>query len=175
MSTRLSATRVLTAADTTKLDGIEASADVTDATNVAAAGAMMVSDIYAVNAVITVADATGGATGSACTVQLNDLDGTALTAVRVVKIIASNALYAGHANQNAHVTFGTATVGSILGGGNGWAVIKTSAVGAFACTATNTSDETVYFSVCSPEGGADSVAGAALVMGVIPDAATWSA
>lgn len=175
MSTRLSATRVLTAADTTKLDGIEALADVTDATNVAAAGAVMVSDLYAVDAAITVANATGGATDSACTVTLVDLDGTALASAKVVKIIASNAIYAGHSAQNAHVTFGTATAGSILGSGSGYATIKTDATGAFACTATNTSDETVYFSVCSPDGGADTVAGAAIVRGCIPDAATWSA
>lgn len=41
---RLSNTRVFSAADVTKLDGIEASADVTDAANVAAAGAVMDGD-----------------------------------------------------------------------------------------------------------------------------------
>ncbi|MDD5542866.1 MAG: hypothetical protein PHX83_06795 [Acidobacteriia bacterium] len=45
MAIRVSATRVITALDTTKLDGIEALADVTDATNVAAAGAVMDSDM----------------------------------------------------------------------------------------------------------------------------------
>jgi hypothetical protein len=44
MAIRLSATRVLSALDTTKLDTIETAADVTDATNVAAAGAVMDAD-----------------------------------------------------------------------------------------------------------------------------------
>jgi len=48
MAIRVSATRVLTALDTTKLDGIEAGADITDAANVAAAGAVMDADMAGV-------------------------------------------------------------------------------------------------------------------------------
>lgn len=164
----------MTGADKTKLDGIEAAADVTDSGNVAAAGAMMVSDIYAVDAVIAVANAGGGATDAALTLQLNDLDGAAITAAKVVMIIAAAANYAGMAAVSTHPTFATATAGSILGSGSGWACVKTSAAGAFACTVTNASDETLYFTACTPNGGADAVANAAIVRGCIPDAATWS-
>lgn len=48
MAVRVSNTRVLVPADLTKLDGIEALADVTDAANVAAAGAVMDADFAGV-------------------------------------------------------------------------------------------------------------------------------
>jgi hypothetical protein len=127
------------------------------------------------DAVITVADAAGGATDSALTVALQDLLGAASTKVSVVKIIAQDTQYAGMHDLNANVTFGTATAGSILASGSGWAVVKTSAVGAFACTATNAADETVYFTVCAAEGGHDALAAGTIIRGCVPDAATWAA
>jgi hypothetical protein len=136
-------------------------------------GAGLASDVL--DAVIAVANATGGVTTAACTVDLKDLAGAAHAAVGVVRIVAANAQYAGDKNANANVTFGTATKGSILASGSGWAVVKTDANGQFACTATNAVDETVYFSVTGVNGGVDALAAGVLVRGCLPDAATWSA
>ena len=127
------------------------------------------------DAVIAVADAPAAATDAACTVDLKDLAGAAHTAVGVVKIVASDSQYAGVADANANVTFGTATKGSILASGSGWAVVKTDANGQFACTATNATDETVYFSVTGVDGGVDALAAGVIVRGCVPDAAIWSA
>lgn len=296
MSTRLSATRILTAADTTKLDGIEALADVTDATNVAAAGAVMDGDFagttlgrmtrtgagtYSVvqdnlaaavgptvnddgtanygvgslwydttadvlyscidsstgaavwvrvvnattltttgdilaasatstptriaaggagtvlvgngagvlpsfqavaglavdvlDAVIAVADAGGGGTTSACTVALQDLAAAPVARVGVVKILGQDTEYAGVHDVNGNVTFSLATAGAILASGNGWAIVSTDATGNFACTVTNAADETVWFSVCTADGGHDTLAHGVIIRGCVPDDATWSA
>jgi len=136
-------------------------------------GAGLASDVL--DAVISVDDGTGGATAVDCTVDLLDLSGAAHAAVGVVKIVASDTIYAGSKVPNAHVTFGTATKGSILASGSGWAVVKTDASGQFACTATNASDETVYFSVTGVDGGVDALAAGVIVRGCLPADATWSA
>lgn len=128
-----------------------------------------------VDAVIAVANATGGATGAALTVDINDLAGVALAKTCVGKIIASDSEYGGMHDLNANVTFGTATLGSILAQAAGFCVFKTDAAGQFACTATNAADETVWFNVCTSDGGADAVANGVLVRGCDPDDATWSA
>lgn len=128
-----------------------------------------------VDAVIAVADAGGGATAAALTVDLQDLEGNALAKTGVAMIVASDTQYAGSKDANANVTFTTATLGSILASGSGWAIIKCDSSGQFACTASNSSDETVYFSVCSVDGGADALANGVVVRGCIPDDATWSA
>lgn len=127
------------------------------------------------DAVIAVADAPSGATTAALTLQINDLAGAPIAHAGIVKILAKTTQYGGEQTIQTNVTFGTATVGSILATGNGWAVVKTSAVGAFACTATDASDDTVWFSVCTADGGHDALAAGVLVRGCLPDAATWSA
>jgi hypothetical protein len=128
-----------------------------------------------VDGVIAVADAGSGATDTTCTVQLNDVSGDAIDYAGECMIIAQTAQYGGQNAIQAHVTFSAATKGSLLASGSGWAVIKTSAAGAFACTATNANDETVWFSVCSLNGGTDALEAGACVRGCIPDSATWSA
>jgi hypothetical protein len=128
-----------------------------------------------VDAVITAADASGGETDSAFAVQLNGVDGDPIAKVAVVKIIASDSEYGGGNDPNSNVTFGTATAGSILASGNGWAVVKTDATGAFACTASNSSDETVYFTAADSDGGVDDVTAGAVVRGCVPESATWAA
>lgn len=127
------------------------------------------------DAVIAVANATGGGTTAALTLSLQDVNGVAAAKVCVAKIIATATQYAGAAAMDASPTFGSATVGSILGSGNGWAVVKTSATGAFACTVTNATDETLYFTACTSDGGVDALAAGAVIRGCVPDAATWSA
>lgn len=129
-----------------------------------------------VKALVACANATGGATGAALTVQLYQADGsTAVASARQVLVIAGATQYAPFPVMEASLTFGTATVGSIVASGGGWALIETSAAGAFACTATNTDDETLYFSVMSAEGGGSSGSKQCAVIGSNSDSAAWSA
>lgn len=132
-------------------------------------------DANTVDAVLTAADAPAGATTSAFTAQLNDAAGDPIAKAAIVKIVCADSEYGGSNDANANVTFGTATVGSILASGSGWAVIKTSATGAFACTATNASDEEVFFSAASVDGGVDAVAAGVALRGCVPVSATWAA
>jgi len=131
-------------------------------------------DTNVVDVVIAVADAGAGGTTSALIAQANDLDGSAMAKACVFLILASDTLYAGSKDTNANVTFGTAAAGSILASGTGWAIVKTSATGAFACTATNAADEAVYFNAATADGGADALVSGVVVRGCIPDLATWS-
>lgn len=127
-------------------------------------------------ATIAVANATAGATGAALTLTLKRADNSAAIATaRQVYIGVVGTQYAtGFDPNGAHVTFGTATVGSIIASGAGWALVQTDAAGAFACTATNASDETLYFSVGTAPSVSDQTK-ACLVIGSNSDAATWSA
>lgn len=129
------------------------------------------------DAVIAVADASGGATAAALTVDLKSTDsaGTALAKVKVLKIVCADTQYAGSGDANANVTFATATKGSILASGSGYAVVKTDAAGQFACTASNASDETVWFSCATIDGGLDALTAGVTIRGCIPDSATWAA
>lgn len=131
-----------------------------------------------VTAVIAVADAPGGATDSALTVQLKQLAGANVGSEREVLIVcsASTDQYRPYMNPPdiGSVTFGTATVGAIVASGGGWALVRTDADGAFACTATNSGDEGIYFSVVTAE-GISSLSYKCLVSGCVPDLATWSA
>ena len=127
-------------------------------------------------ALVACAEATGGATGAALTVQLYQADGsTAVASARQVMVIAGATQYAPFPVLEASLTFGTATVGSIVASGGGWALVETSAAGAFACTATNTQDETLYFSVMGAAGGGSSGSKQCCVIGSNSDAAAWSA
>jgi hypothetical protein len=130
-----------------------------------------------VTATIAVANATGGATGAALTITLKRaLDhSTAIASARQVMIYASTEQYNHFAAISGTLTFGTATVGSIIASDNGWALVQTSAAGAFACTATNSADETVYFAVDTASAGHSDLATRCSVLGSNSDAATWSA
>ena len=129
-----------------------------------------------VKAAVACANATGGATGAALTVQLYQADGTtAVASARQVLVIAGSTQYAPFPALEASLTFGTATVGSIVASGGGWALVETSAAGAFTCTATNSQDETLYFSVTTSQGGASSGSKQCCVIGSNSDAAAWSA
>lgn len=128
-----------------------------------------------VDAVITAEDVAGGGTDSAFTVQLNGLDGSPIAKAAVVKIIAADSEYGGGNDANANVTFATATAGSILASGSGWAVVKTDATGAFACTVADATDETVYFTAADSDGGVDAAASGVVVRGCVPVSATWAA
>lgn len=127
-------------------------------------------DHYAL-ATISVADSSVGVNDVALTLQLKRLDNsTNLASARQVLIQAkSNQYDAGQ--SNAHPTFSAATVGSIVASGSGWALVATSATGAFACTCTNTTDETVWFGVAS--GPVSDATKSCQVVACVPDSALW--
>lgn len=136
-----------------------------------------VSADYLVRAVVAVANASGGATGAALTVDLFRLDGTTVLAgARQALVVTSSAQYQPFVNEPSvgSVTFGTATKGSIVASAAGWCLFETDADGEFDCTASNTDDETIYFRVVTAAGVSDSAKGA-LVVASNSDAATWSA
>lgn len=140
---------------------------------VVVAGSESTDDV--VLATIAVGNATGGATGATCALTLTRANGAALTSAKQVAIFGSDTQYAPFPNPTAinSVTFGTATVGSIVASGNGWALVETSAAGAFACTCSNSDDETLYFQVANASGS--DAAKACIVKYSNCDGATWSA
>lgn len=132
----------------------------------------------AVVATVACADATGGSTTAALTVTLKQRDNsTALSSARQVLLVCPNEAYAfGTAPPNVSLSLGTVTKGSIvasLAGGAYW-LIETDATGAFACTATNTDDETVYFHVLTANAVSD-LTKRCVVVGSNADSAAWSA
>lgn len=127
-------------------------------------------------AAVAVADVTGGATDGTLTMTLLRADNsTAIASARQVMINAGSEQYNHFAALSATVTFSAATTGSIVASGNGWALVQTSAAGAFACTVANSADETVYFSVDGASAGVSNLATRCAVLGSNSDAATWSA
>ena len=126
-----------------------------------------------VRATIAVANATGGATTAALTLQMTRADGTNIATARQVYIVSSLTQYRG--NPSGSATYGSATVGAIIASGTGWALVQTNATGAFACTVTDAADETLYFSVTNALGGVSVVGEYAAVVGSNSDPATWSA
>lgn len=125
-----------------------------------------------VSATIAVADS--ATNDAALTLQLNRLDGsTPIAAARQVLILTSTSQYAPAGAPEASVTFGTATTGSIIASGNGWCLAETSAAGAFACTATNTDNETIYFFTQTAARCSD-VSKGCVVLVSNTDAAVWS-
>lgn len=135
----------------------------------------LISANFIARATIAVANATGGGTNSGLTLALTRLDGsTAITVAKQVMIRATAAQYDPGA-VSSHPTFGTATTGSIIASGNGWCLAETDATGAFACTVSNSSDETLYFSACTANSGLSTVDNYCIVAGSNSDAAAWSA
>lgn len=129
-----------------------------------------------VAATITVPDVVGGATAAALTLSLVQAqDGTTpVASARQVLIRALSQQYQPVPPFSNTVTFLNATTGSIVASGNGWALVLTSAAGLFACTANNTTDETVHFRVLTAD-AISTLTQRCMVVGCVPDAATWSA
>jgi hypothetical protein len=123
-----------------------------------------------VNAVIAVANATGGATATTLSLTLTRLDCT-------VAIYCSDTQYANGIDANSNITLDTVTSGSIVGSvaAAGFFLAKTTTGGVFACNANNSVDETVWFNVTNPVGGIDALAAGTYVRGCVPDSAAWSA
>lgn len=127
-----------------------------------------------VRAVVAVADATGGAQGAALTLQLLRMYDQEAAGVREVLLVCHAAQYDPGAVDSSP-TFGTATAGAIVASGNGWALVRTNATGAFACTLTNATDETLYVSARAPTSGISSPSYAVRSVSSNSDAVVWSA
>lgn len=132
----------------------------------------LISQLFAL-ATITAANATGGATTTTMTLQLKDMSNTNLTSVRKCMILVSS-VENGPAAVDTSVTFSSPTAGSIVESGNGWAIVETSSAGAFACTLTNATDETLYLRAISAEVN-ESAQKACIIVGSNSDAVAWSA
>lgn len=127
-----------------------------------------------VMATVSAADATGGATDTTLSVQLKRMDGsTNIGSARQVGIRFVSTNYSGTADNSP--TLGSATAGSIVASLAGLFLVQTDATGAFSCTATNLTDETLYIQVITPVGGVSDLTKVCVVAGCVPDSVTWSA
>lgn len=123
---------------------------------------------------ITAAGGAGGATAGTLDVDVRRYGGEAVDAAVTLLIVATNAAYAGPWDQNSNVTFNTASTGTLVASGSGWALIQTDATGNFACATANSNDETVYFAGCTAV-GVDTLANGAIVVRSVSDDAVWAA
>lgn len=122
---------------------------------------------------ITATGGSGGATAGTIDLDVVRGEGSAVARAVQVKVVASSTQYGGSITLNTNVTFSTATLGTLVASGSGWALVETDATGNFACALANSSDETVYFSVESAF-GVSTLANGSLVSGSVVDSATWA-
>ncbi len=108
-------------------------------------------------------------------VDVFDVDGVAVTAVKEIMIIATTAQYTGTWDLVSTVTFNTPNPGAIVASGAGWCLARTDATGNFACVLVDTADETVYVSAVSPTAGIASIGEGCVVVESNSDDATWTA
>jgi len=128
--------------DHTKLNNIEASADVTDATNVAAAGALMDSELAGIAAV-------KATTGTFLTADQTKLDGIATSANNYV-----------HPNHS----------GDVVSAADGAMTIQTDAVDIAMLSATGTAGNTTFLRGDNTWATAGSTSASDLTSGTLPDA-----
>jgi hypothetical protein len=131
---------IFTDADHTKLDGIEASADVTDATNVAAAGALMESELADIAAV----KATTGTFLTADQTKLDDIEAGATadqTAAEVVNTPAGSIVATDVQAAINELDGGDAGTATNLAGGLGGSVPYQTGAGATSMLANGTAGQ----------------------------------
>jgi hypothetical protein len=138
------------------------------------AGGSVISPNLVAGTLTKAGDATAGAETTTASLTLTDLGGVALTSSRRVMVVAATTEF-GPVTIDTSVTFSSATGGSIVSSGNGWAIVDTSAAGVVGFTLTNATDETVYLKL--QNAGSDSVSAskACAVMACAPLAVTWAA
>lgn len=129
-----------------------------------------------VQVVITAVGGTGGATPGTLDVQVNDLNGTAVTRAVTLFLDSSLTQYAGPHTATGTGFFGAASTGTLVAGtGTLHAVITTDATGHYVSVTDNAADETCWFSARTAEGGHVNAAAGCVVVDCVPDDATWSA
>lgn len=117
----------------------------------------------------------GGATDTTITGQLKDSSNTNIASSRRVMLVAKTTEY-GPITIDTSVTFtNPGGSDSIVAQGNGWVIVDTSATGEFVLTASNSTDETVYFTCVDAGSNSSSVSKACYVMACAPISVTWSA
>lgn len=133
----------------------------------------------AVVATVACADAPGGATTALLSVQLKRRDNsTNVASARQVLLLISPTQYSiNEPVPDANLTLGTVTNGAVIAtpAAGGLFLIQTDAAGLFACTATNTADNTRYLSVRTAETGVSVIGERCVVLGTNSDSAAWSA
>lgn len=116
----------------------------------------------------------GGATAGTLAVAVKRADNsTPIASARQLLIGVTATQYLIGAFKST-VTFSAATKGSIVSTGNGYALIETDTSGDFACTISDSADETVYVAAISPWGIADTSKACALLASN-SHAMTWAA
>ncbi len=143
-------TNAHTDAQVTKLSGIETSSDVTDTTNVTAAGALMDSEVDAdLKTLVLSASTTITTFGATLT---DDADAaTARTTLGVaigsdVQAYDANTTQIGQTIESSEITDNTVTAGdlSVAGNGTSGQVLTSDADGSFSWTAKTTDTDTTY-------------------------------
>jgi len=131
----------------------------------------------AVIATITATGGSGGATAGSLSVAVTDLNGEAVDEAKEILVVAQGTQYDPEGTPTSTVTYATATAGSIVATGAGWALVQTDASGSFACTVSNSADETVYLSAQPAPRGSSDLTGtiAAVAVASNSDDATWAA
>ena len=126
--------------------------------------------------VITATGGVGGATAGTLSVQVNDLDGNAVSHAVDIELNASATQYAGPNDATGTGFFGTATTGTLnTATGALWAHVTTDAAGLYESAIDNANDTTLWYSARTATGGHTATANGAVVVAVVPDDATWSA
>lgn len=116
-----------------------------------------------------------GVATKALALTLTRSDGSAITSARdvMIRCAAESSPLDPNPTPVATVTFSAATVGSIVASDAGWAIVRTSAAGAFACTCTDSADETIEFWVPALAVAVDATT-AAIPLPNAPVSATWA-
>lgn len=155
MTTRFSATQIMSASDKADLASI---------------------DTKLVRVTITATGGTGGSTAGTISVQVSDLAGVAIARAVNLQLDSSLTQFAGPLAATGTAFFGAASTGTlVLGSGTLHALVTTDATGLYAGALADAADETAYFSATTAPGGAASNAAGCVVAECVPDSATWSA
>jgi len=128
-----------------------------------------------VQVVITATGGSGGATAGTISVQVNTLDGNPVAHAVDLELNSSLAQYAGTNAATGTAFFGAASTGTLNAGtGTLYAHVTTNAAGLYEGALADAADETAYFSAQTASGGVTALANGCVVVGVVPDSATWA-
>jgi hypothetical protein len=127
-----------------------------------------------IDVVVSVDDATGGATATSLSAKVYDQYGHRVRKVCEFVITAGTAEFLG---GNANITLDTFVNGTVVkaAAAAGWWLVRTDADGALDCNANNAVDEQVWFAATGPPAGVSDIDYGVCVRGCVPNDATWSA
>lgn len=129
-----------------------------------------------VKVVITAVGGSGGATAGTISVQVSDLDDTAISRAVNLRLDISDTNMAGPLDAAGTCQFGAATTGTlVVGSGAAAAIVTTDATGLYEGALSNAADETNYFSASTTPGGTAAAANSCVVTQCAVASATWAA